>query len=66
MEQRLTNIGGARGMRGICRIRVVEVRILDETSYQHQFWDKLLGLITMVGVSAAGWAGIIELIRLLK
>lgn len=66
MERRLTNFAGASGMKGICRVRIADVRGFDEASDQHRFWDKLLGVVTMLGVSAAGWAGIIALIRLLK
>jgi hypothetical protein len=66
MERPLTNFAGASGLRGIYRVRVADVRSLDDINRQHRFWDKLLGVLTMVGVSAAGWAGIFELIRLLK
>lgn len=66
MEQPLTKVVGASGLRIIYRAKVVQVRRPDDTGRQHSFWDKLLGVVTMAVVSAAGWAAIIGLIYLLK
>ena len=61
MEQYFTNIAHATGMRGVYRVRVADWPAADDC--EHSLWNKLLGLVTMVVVSAGGWFAVIELIR---
>lgn len=64
MEQHLPHFAHANGMSGIYRVRVAEFH--ETGACEHTVWDKLLGLTTIIVVSAGGWAVVIELIRLLK
>jgi hypothetical protein len=63
MEGQITNFAG---MRGIYRVRIADLPRVQDSVCEHSVWDKLLGVATMVVVSAGGWIGILELIRLLK
>lgn len=48
-------------MRVVYHIRVADLPEADDC--EHSLWDKLLGLVTVVVVSAGGWFGVIEFIR---
>jgi hypothetical protein len=61
MERGFTNFAGATGMRVVYHVRVADLPDADDC--EHSLWNKLLGLVTMVVVSAGGWFGVIELVR---
>lgn len=55
-----------RGFAGVYRVRIADQPRVQDSVCEHSLWDKLLGVATMVVVSAGGWIGIVELVRLLK
>jgi len=66
MERSLTNFSSVSGMRAIYRVRIANLPRVEDSEQEHSLWDKLLGLATMIVVSAGGWTAVIELFRLLR
>lgn len=65
MGRQFSNFADAPGMIGY-RVKVADLQNDVESGCEHSLWDKFLGIITMVVVSASGWIAVIELIRLLR
>lgn len=65
MERRVINFADATRVADAYRVKVASIRNVadDDLSSERSLGDKCLGIVTMVVVSALGWAAIVELVR---
>jgi len=64
MERRVINFADATRVADAYRVKVAYIRdVADDDLIERSLGDKCLGIVTMVVISALGWAAIIELVR---